>query len=40
MRRGGGGIGAGVYRVTLTIGGATVGTQTFNIVEDIWLNEK
>ena len=37
---GGGGIGPGVYKVVLTIGGATVGTQTFNIVEDIWLGEK
>jgi len=38
---GGGGIGPGVYRVTLTIGGAAVGTpQTFSIVEDIWLSEK
>ncbi|HXT69198.1 MAG TPA: hypothetical protein VN700_05565 [Vicinamibacterales bacterium] len=37
---GGGGIGAGVYKVTLSIAGKEVGTQTFSIVEDIWLNEK
>jgi uncharacterized membrane protein YgcG len=37
---GGGGIGPGVYKVTLAIGGATVGTQTFSILDDIWLGEK
>ena len=37
---GGGGIGAGVYRVTLTVAGKEVGSQTFSVVEDIWLNEK
>ena len=37
---GGGGIGPGVYRVTLSIAGSIVGTQTFNVVEDIWLNQK
>jgi hypothetical protein len=37
---GGGGIGVGVYRVTLTIGGATAGTQTFNVIDDIWLSGK
>jgi hypothetical protein len=39
-RGGGGGIGPGVYRVTLAIGGTTVGTQTFSVLEDIWLNQK
>ncbi len=37
---GGGGIGPGVYRVTLSIGGKQVGSETFNILEDIWLNQK
>jgi photosystem II stability/assembly factor-like uncharacterized protein len=37
---GGGGIGPGVYRVTLSIGGKQVGSETFNIVEDVWMNEK
>jgi hypothetical protein len=37
---GGGGIGAGVYRVTLTVAGKEVGSQTFSVLEDIWLNEK
>jgi len=37
---GGGGIGAGVYRVTLAIAGREVGSQTFRLLEDIWLNEK
>jgi photosystem II stability/assembly factor-like uncharacterized protein len=37
---GGGGIGPGVYKVTLAIGGKEIGTETFNIVEDIWLNQK
>ena len=32
--------GAGVYRVTLTVGGKDVGTQTFSILEDVWLNER
>jgi len=35
---GGGGIGPGVYRVTLSVAGKEVGTQTFNVLEDIWLN--
>ena len=30
----------GVYRVTLTINGQPAGTQTFSVLEDIWLNEK
>ena len=34
------GIRPGVYRVTLAIGGKDVGSQTFNVVEDVWLNEK
>jgi hypothetical protein len=37
---GGGGIGPGAYKVTLTIGGREVGAKTFNLLEDIWLNEK
>jgi photosystem II stability/assembly factor-like uncharacterized protein len=37
---GGGGIGPGVYKVTLTIGGKEIGTETFNIIEDVWLNAK
>jgi hypothetical protein len=37
---GGGGIGPGVYRVSLSIAGQEVGSQTFNILEDIWLNQK
>jgi hypothetical protein len=37
---GGGGIGPGIYRVTLTIAGTTVGSQTFNVLEDVWLTEK
>src|SRR5688572_23203457 len=36
---GGGGIGPGVYRVTLSIAGKDVGSQTFNVLEDIWLNK-
>jgi photosystem II stability/assembly factor-like uncharacterized protein len=34
---GGGGIGPGVYRVTLTIDGREAGSQTFRIVEDVWM---
>jgi len=37
---GGGGIGPGVYKVTLTIAGTVAGTQTFSVLEDVWLNEK
>jgi len=37
---GGGGIGPGVYKVTLSIAGKEVGSQTFNLLEDIWLNQK
>lgn len=37
---GGGGIGPGAYRVTLSIAGREVGSQTFNVLEDIWLNVK
>jgi hypothetical protein len=36
---GGGGIGPGVYRVTLSIAGKDVGSQTFSVLEDIWLNK-
>lgn len=37
---GGGGIGPGVYKVSLSIAGKEIGTQTFSIIEDIWLNQK
>jgi hypothetical protein len=37
---GGGGIGPGIYRVALSVGGKEIGTQTFAILEDIWLHEK
>ena len=37
---GGGGIGPGVYSVTLTVGGQEVGRQTFNLLEDVWLQQK
>lgn len=34
---GGGGIAPGVYKVTLTIGGKVIGSESFNVLEDIWL---
>ena len=45
---GGGGFGRGgaatlrpgVYRVTLTVNGKETGSQTFSVLEDIWLTEK
>jgi len=37
---GGGGIGPGVYKVSLSIGGKEIGTHTFTIIEDVWLNQK
>ena len=39
--RGGGGGGArpGVYRVTLTVNGKEAGTQTFRLLEDVWLGK-
>jgi hypothetical protein len=37
---GGGGIAPGPYRVTLTLGGREVGSHTFNVLEDIWMNVK
>jgi hypothetical protein len=41
--RGGGNQGpmadAGVYRVTLTVGGKEAGSQVIRVVEDIWLNQ-
>jgi len=37
---GGGGIGPGIYRVALSVGGKEIGTQSFAILEDVWLNEK
>jgi hypothetical protein len=36
----GGGMPPGVYRVNLTVNGQPAGTQTFSVLEDIWLNEK
>jgi hypothetical protein len=36
----GGGIGPGVYRVTLAIEGKDVASQTFSVLEDVWLNER
>jgi photosystem II stability/assembly factor-like uncharacterized protein len=38
--RGGGGpeADAGVYRVTLTVGGREAGTATFSVLEDVWMN--
>jgi hypothetical protein len=40
--RGGGGGGArpGVYKVTLTVNGKDADSQTFKLLEDVWLNEK
>jgi hypothetical protein len=37
---GGGAIGVGVYRVTVSMAGREVGSQTFSIVEDVWLGER
>jgi hypothetical protein len=37
---GGGGIGPGVYRVTVAVDGKEIGSQTFKILEDIWMDEK
>jgi hypothetical protein len=36
---GGGAIGVGAYRVTVTLGGKEIGSQTFNLLEDIWLTK-
>jgi hypothetical protein len=36
----GAGIRPGVFRVTLTVDGKDLGSQTFNVVEDTWLNER
>ncbi|HEX6322407.1 MAG TPA: hypothetical protein VFZ36_01675, partial [Vicinamibacterales bacterium] len=30
----------GVYRVTLSVGGKDVGTQTLRVLEDVWLNQR
>ena len=30
----------GVYKVTVSVGGKEVGSQTVKVLEDIWLNEK
>jgi hypothetical protein len=37
---GGGGINPGVYKVTLSVAGKELASQTFNVLEDIWLNQK
>jgi hypothetical protein len=34
---GGGGVDIGTYKVTLTVAGLAVGTQTFKVLEDIWM---
>ncbi|HUF47464.1 MAG TPA: hypothetical protein VMM93_06565, partial [Vicinamibacterales bacterium] len=34
---GGGGIDPGLYRVTLSLSGREVGSQTFSVLEDIWM---
>jgi hypothetical protein len=31
---------AGTYKVTVSVGGRDVGSQTFKVLEDIWLNER
>ena len=36
----GGGMAPGVYRVNLMVNGQPAGTQTFSVLEDMWLNEK
>ena len=36
---GGGGLGPGVYRVSLSLNGKEIGSQTFSLLEDIWLNK-
>ena len=30
----------GAYKVTLSVAGKDVASQTFNVLEDIWLGEK
>lgn len=30
----------GVYKLTVNVGGKDIGSQTFKVLEDIWLNEK
>jgi photosystem II stability/assembly factor-like uncharacterized protein len=37
---GGGGVQPGVYRVSLAVGGRDVGSHTFTVHDDIWLNER
>jgi hypothetical protein len=39
-RGGGPPIHPGVYRVTLTVNGKDAGSQTFDVLEDVWLTEK
>jgi photosystem II stability/assembly factor-like uncharacterized protein len=34
---GGGAIGPGTYQVSLSVGGQTIGTETFRVLEDIWM---
>jgi hypothetical protein len=36
---GGGGTGPGVYRVDLSIAGSSVGSHTFEVLEDIWMHQ-
>jgi photosystem II stability/assembly factor-like uncharacterized protein len=38
-RGGGGGLQAGPYKVTLTVNGKEAGSQTFKVLEDIWLDK-
>jgi len=37
---GAGGVRPGVYRVTLSVNGREAGSETFSVLEDVWLNEK
>jgi BNR/Asp-box repeat len=37
---GGGGLQPGPYKVTLTVNGKEAGSQTFKVLEDIWLDKK
>ena len=33
-------LGVGVYRVNLAIAGKDVASQTFNVIDDLWLAER
>jgi hypothetical protein len=35
-----GAIRPGVYKVTLTVDDLEAGSQTFNVLEDVWLHER